>query len=199
MNLAVLQRFNTRAFVVLSLTLGIIGGSQWRTYAQEGEVKTLAVESKAFKSGEPLDVRFSAYGDGVSPPLLIKKIPEGTKSMALICDDPDAPTREPFVHWVMYNIPPAGREIPEGLPRDVRLTVPEKLKGATQGVNGIRQVGYFGPRPPNDGKTHHYHFTVYALDLEPELKEGLNKQVLLIEMEGHILARGELVGTYKKE
>lgn len=157
------------------------------------------MESKAFKKGEAIALKYSAYGDGVSPPLLLKKVPGKTTSLAIICDDPDAPMPQPFVHWVIYNIPGKTRQIPEALPADSILKTPDSLKGATQGKNGLRRPGYFGPRPPKDGKIHHYSFKVYALDLAPDLEEGLNKSELMAKIEGHVIGIGELIGTYKKE
>ena len=114
-------------------------------------------------------------------------------------DDPIAPTPQPFVHWVIYNIPAKATGLPENLMKDAAVTAPEAVKGAIQGPTGVRRPGYFGPRPPQDGKVHEYHFTIYALDVEAPLAEGLNKEALLEAIKGHTLAKGELIGTYKYE
>jgi Raf kinase inhibitor-like YbhB/YbcL family protein len=123
-------------------------------------------------------------------------VPAGTKSLAVILDDPDAPMPVPFVHWVVYNIPGSASGLPAGLPAGTHLHEPASIAGTTQGLSGLRQPRYFGPRPPA-GKVHHYNFKVYALDLEPNLPEGLNKDELLARIEGHVLGEGRLIGTYE--
>ena len=127
--------------------------------------KTITVRSTAFDDGQPIPKKFTEDGQDVSPPLAWDGGPEGTKELALICDDPDAPSREPWVHWVIYKIPATVRGLPEGLPTDASL---ESRSSAMQGKNSWpdgRTIGYRGPAPP-PGRVHHYHFKVYALDRE---------------------------------
>jgi Raf kinase inhibitor-like YbhB/YbcL family protein len=115
------------------------------------------------------------------------EVPEGTREIALICDDPDAPTPRPFVHWVVYKIPADRSGLPEG-----------STQGALEGENDFGGTGYGGPMPPRGHGVHHYRFKVYALDAELEAAAGLTKDRLLEAMEGQILAEGELVGTYER-
>lgn len=155
----------------------------------------LTLRSSAFDHHGDIPTRNSAYAENLSPELSWTGAPAGTRSFAIILDDPDAPTPEPFVHWVIYNIPGDARGLPEGLPRDANLSEPA---GARNGQNGVRQTGYFGPRPPA-GPAHAYNFRLLALSIEPDLPEGLNKQSLLEAVEGSILAETTLTGMYQAE
>lgn len=175
----------------------LTGAFQFDAAAQEKA--KITVESPAFKNGEAIPLDYSAYGKNVSPPLTWSGLPERTKELVLICDDPDAPTPQPFVHWVVYNIPVTAKGLPQDLPKFEEITEPAELTGTIQGLTGIRRAGYFGPRPPNDGKVHHYHFKVYALDADVNLPKGLTKDSLLRAIQDHIIGEGELVGTYKNE
>jgi len=112
----------------------------------------------------------------------------------LVCNDPDASTSQPFVHWVIYGIPADTDGLPKGLPAQSALDHPE---GAKQGQNSFGRIGYGGPAPPKGHGTHPYHFTLYALDSELDLAPGASKAQLMYAMEGHVLAAGELVGTYE--
>jgi len=136
----------------------------------------------------------SEYGDGVSPEIWWDKV-DGAKSYALILEDPDAKAPRPFVHWVAYNIPADRTSLPEGLQEQERLTEPE---GLLQGRTSKGSVGYFGPRPPEGDPPHHYHFQVFALDRELDVPPGAERDDVLRAMRGHVLAAGELVGTYQQ-
>jgi Raf kinase inhibitor-like YbhB/YbcL family protein len=160
---------------------------------------TINVASTAFEHHGTTPLKYTAYGDNVSPQLTWSNLPAGTVQLALVMDDPIAPTPQPFVHWVAYNIPADAAEIPEGLTRDVRVTGVAGLDGMINGLNGLRQAGYFGPRPPQDGKLHAYHFRIYALDAALSLPEGLNKDQLLEAIDGHVLGTGMLMGHYERE
>jgi Raf kinase inhibitor-like YbhB/YbcL family protein len=106
----------------------------------------LSVNSKAFENGGFIPTKYTGMGEEISPPLQIGNIDPGAKTIAIIVDDPDAPiTPEPFIHWVIYNIPADVSEIHEDVPKDETV---ESLGGATQGVNGIGKIGYLGPKPP---------------------------------------------------
>jgi Raf kinase inhibitor-like YbhB/YbcL family protein len=114
----------------------------------------------------------------------------------LICDDPDAPTPEPWVHWIFYGIPGDAESLPEGIERSPHLSKPP---GAMQGVNSFGSVGYGGPMPPPGHGTHHYHFKLYALDSELDIQTRCDKFTVLKVIEGHILAEAELIGTYERK
>lgn len=159
---------------------------------------SIRVTSNAFQAGAAIPKKYSEDGDDVSPALSWENVPQGTKELALICDDPDAPTSEPWVHWVLYKIPADVRELPEGVAVDAELKSPA---GARQGLNSWpsgRKIGYRGPAPPQKHGTHHYHFRVYALDAPLDLAAEADKKQLLAAMQGHILAEGEIVGTYER-
>jgi Raf kinase inhibitor-like YbhB/YbcL family protein len=155
--------------------------------------------SSAFKSGAAIPRKHSGEGDDVSPSLAWEGAPDGTKEYELICDDPDAPSPEPWVHWVIYGIPADARALPEG----VKSNVPELKEpfAARQGRNSWPSgttVGYRGPSPPPGHGTHHYHFRLYALDTHLDLSPSATKQQVLDAMKGHVLAEAELVGTYER-
>jgi len=143
---------------------------------------TLQVSSSSFKENTMIPSKYTCEGENISPALAIKNIPKQAKTLALIADDPDAPNGG-FVHWVAFNVDPAG-------------TIKEHTEPGTKGKNGAGKNGYMGPCPPSG--THHYHFRVYALDSKLDLEEGATKAQLEKAMHGHILAQGELVGLYKK-
>jgi len=150
----------------------------------------IELKSSAFDNEGKIPKKYTCDGDDISPPLSWKSIPEGTKSLAIVCDDPDAPMGT-WVHWVVYNIPADIRSLNESI-------VPEKEieNGGIQGMNDFKKIGYGGPCPPSG--THRYYFKIYALDTEIALEPGANKSKLLIAMEGHILAKGDLMGKYSR-
>ncbi len=151
---------------------------------------SIDVASSAFEEGGVMPARYTCDGLDVSPPLSWSSLPDGTQSFALIADDPDVPSGT-FVHWVLYNVPPDRRRLPEDVPN--RETLPS---GAAQGVNGAGSVGYMGPCPP--GGTHRYVFKVYALDTRLNLGAGATKGDLLDAMEGHVLTQGRQTATYRR-
>lgn len=152
---------------------------------------SINLTSAAFKDGEMIPQKYTCDGADVSPPLHWQGLPDGTRSLTLICDDPDAPMGA-WVHWVLYNIPPDAAELPENVPTDRILD-----NGAKQGMNDFKRLGYGGPCPP--GGTHRYFFKVYALDIEIGLEPGATKAELLKAMEGHVLDEGELMGRYSRQ
>jgi Raf kinase inhibitor-like YbhB/YbcL family protein len=155
----------------------------------------LTVSSSAFKDGQPIPEEYTAYGKGRSIPLSWSNLPSGARSIAIIMDDPDAGTPRPFVHWVIYNIPAGTKSLETGLPTKPRLDAP---KGALQGSNSKNSTGYFGPRPPKGDPPHHYHIKVFALDQELKIEPGSDADTLLKAMSGHVLGRGQLIGTVQK-
>ena len=149
------------------------------------------ISSMAFSSGEKIPQKFTCEGPDVSPQLNWTEAPGAAQSFALIMDDPDAPAGI-WVHWVLYNLPANTRELPEDMEKREQLAT-----GALQGRNDFRTIGYGGPCPP-PGKPHRYYFKLYALDRVLGLKSGATKQELLKAMNGHVLAEGELMGTFKR-
>ncbi len=148
----------------------------------------MQVTSTAFREGETIPKQYTADGKNVSPPLQWSGVPDGTVSLALICDDPDAP-RGTWVHWVLFNLPPDLTSLAEALPGNVHPG------GIGQGSNDFGKTGYGGPSPP-PGKPHRYYVKVYALGKLLELPAGATKQQVVEAMEGHILASGQLMGRY---
>lgn len=151
---------------------------------------SLTVSSTAFLSGQSIPIKYSCTGREVSPPLTWTGVPADTKSFALIVDDPDAPGGT-WVHWVMFNIPAATNNLPEAIPAGGQLS-----DGSLQGKNSSGTQGYNGPCPPSG--THRYFFKLYALNATLTLSAGASTQQLLAAMQGHILAQGELMGTFSK-
>lgn len=154
---------------------------------EEGRME-MTVTSSAFEVGGRIPTRHTCDGEDISPPLTWTPGPEGTKSYALICDDPDAP-KGIWVHWVFFNIPPELTVLPRDIPPLETMGY-----GAKQGKTDFHRIGYCGPCPPSG--THRYYFKLYALDTTLELEAGITKEQLLKAMEGHVLARGQLMGTY---
>lgn len=150
----------------------------------------ITVTSDAFTEGGMIPAKYTCDGTNVSPPLKWQPGPEGTKSFALVSDDPDAPVGT-WVHWVMWNIPAESNGLPENIPTDAQLP-----DGSKQGITSARNHGYHGPCPPSG--THRYYFKIYALDVMLDLPTNSNKQNLLDAMKGHILAEGALMGKYKR-
>ena len=156
----------------------------------------IKITSSAFASDQPISRKYTGEGQDISPPLSWENLPAGTKQIALICDDPDAPRPEPWVHWVIYAIPPDTAGLPEGVPPEPKLQNPS---GAMQGRNTFGKIGYGGPMPPPSHGVHHYHFKLYALSKPLALQPGVEKSALLAAMQGVILAQGELIGTYERK
>lgn len=186
---------------LVSLACFLLATLAFEVGAQDAP-ETISVTSSAFDHHGMVPEANSAYGDNVSIDLGWADLPEGTQQLALICDDPIVVEigmmEQPFVHWVMYNIPAAASGLPAGLPSDATLEM-DGLEGAVNGLNGLRRPGYFGPRPPANGQLHAYHFRVYALDDALNLEPGLGKAELLDAMEGHVLATGMLMGHYERK
>lgn len=163
-------------------------------------VHTFVLESPTVKAGAPIPPLYTQHGPGrdISPPLAWKDVPKGTKGLALILDGPAYGVRkDPFVHWVVYNIPPAATGLPEALPMEARLDSPNELRGLMQGPTGWRTPGYRGPLPGADvgSKPQLFRFTLYALDAALDLKPGLDKTALLNAIKGHVIATAAMEVT----
>ena len=145
----------------------------------------------SFQQGERMPVQYTCQGSDISPELIWGDIPAGTKSLALICDDPDAPMGT-WVHWIIYNIPPTYKGLNQDIPQD-----PELPDGVLQGRNDFNRIGYGGPAPP-PGKNHRYFFRLHALDTLLAAGAGMSKDRLVQLMQGHILDKAEYYGTFSR-
>jgi Raf kinase inhibitor-like YbhB/YbcL family protein len=145
----------------------------------------LQVTSPAFADGGDIPRKYTCDGQNVAPPLEWSGVPKQSRSVAVICDDPDAPSGT-FTHWVRYDIPASTPALGEQEPAGVA------------GVNSFGKMGFGGPCPPHKDRAHHYHFHVYALDLESLGRAGLSKEDALDAMQGQVVAEGELVATYQR-
>lgn len=155
-------------------------------------MNNLIVTSPAFEGGGNIPLKYSAYGENLSIPLKISGIAPEVKFLAIIIDDPDAPSGT-FTHWIVWNIPAGNADIPENVTKTATAT---ELGQATQGQNGTGAIGYYGPRPPSG--THTYMIKVYGLDEMLNLRYGTSKTELEKAMTGHILRTGLLKGKYSK-
>lgn len=148
------------------------------------------LKSTAFDEDGMIPKQYTCDGPNISPPLQWDAV-ASVKTYALIADDPDAPAKT-WVHWVLFNLPPGIRFLPENVPPQDKLQI-----GGQQGTNDFRKIGYGGPCPPSG--THRYYFKLYALDTELQLDSSATKDQLLKAMEGHILAQGQLMGKYERQ
>lgn len=148
----------------------------------------LSLSSPAFRQGEKIPDRYTCQGEDISPPLAWSEAPAGTRALALIMDDPDAPGGI-FTHWVIFDLPPERRQLPEA--------VPAEFPDALQGRNDFGSNGYGGPCPP-PGSPHHYRFILYALDQQLDVMAGSSKEQVVDAMKGHILGQGQLLGIYQR-
>lgn len=151
----------------------------------------LTLTSSAFADGQQIPSRFTCDGADVSPALRWSNPPAGTKSFALIADDPDAPAGT-WVHWVLFNVPAGARGLDEARPTTAKLP-----DGSLQGTNDFKRLGYGGPCPPK-GPAHRYFFKLFAIDRQLDLPTGATKQQVLEAMAGHVLDQATLMGRYKR-
>lgn len=151
----------------------------------------MMLSSSAFTNNTRIPVEFTCSGDNKSPALSLKGVPPSAKSIALVIEDPDAPSGN-FVHWVIFDIAASTAELPEGIPPK-----PETTFGAIQGQNGRGETGYTGPCPP-PGKDHHYHFRLYALDQKLDLSSEADAAQVEAAIRGHVLDQTDLVGIFSR-
>jgi len=154
---------------------------------------SITLTSPAFADGHPIPTKYATSLD-LSPPLKWSNIPSGAKSLVLIMEDADVPPPEPFIHWIVFNIPTTMTEFSEAMPHDRK---PKAFPEVVQGRNSRKKTGYTHPAP-YDHRTHHYHFEIYALDdvIDPETAH--DKPEIITAMSGHVLAKGEMIGTYQE-
>jgi Raf kinase inhibitor-like YbhB/YbcL family protein len=152
-----------------------------------GRPPTLDIRSSVFVPGGPLPRSTSVDGDSVPPPLAWTSVPPGTKSLVLLCEDPDAPIPQPFVHWMVYGIPASARAISSA-----------SAKGWLVGLNSKLKSGFVGVAPPTGHGLHRYHFQLFALDVDLRLAPSSGRTALLDAMKDHVLAYGDCVGTYER-
>ncbi len=185
--------FQKMGYFLMAFSIFCFCQNKKQSLPQKEEEKKMDIEitSTAFDEGGMIPAKYTCDGPNISPPLAWSSVPENTVSIALICDDPDAPMGT-WVHWVLFNLPPETKELPEDLP-------PKEIvsNGAKQGKNDSRRIGYSGPCPP--GGTHRYYFKIYALDTKLDLEPGVVKKELVKAMGGHILGEGQLMGRYQRQ
>jgi Raf kinase inhibitor-like YbhB/YbcL family protein len=184
---------------------------------------SITLSSSAFGNGEAIPQKYTEYAEGVSPPLAWDGVPDAARSLVLLVEDPNAPSPLPFVHWIAANIDPNAGSLAEGVPAEVSKVVavararraeerddsneepplasgrPEGPAGLEEGSNSKSLERYSGPRPPEGDPPHPYHFQLFALDSRLDLPPGFNRHALLRAMQGHVLARGDYVGTFAKQ
>jgi Raf kinase inhibitor-like YbhB/YbcL family protein len=149
------------------------------------------LHTTAFQAGGFIPPKYTCSGDNVSPALSWTGVPGGTKSLVLIVSDPDAPSGT-WIHWIVYDLPASARQLPERLPKAGDIE-----GGGRQGTTSFQEVGYGGPCPP-PGDAHHYHFTLYALNARLNLQAGASGEQIDGAMKGHVIAKAELIGLYKR-
>jgi Raf kinase inhibitor-like YbhB/YbcL family protein len=177
------------AIVLAGLCLAAVFPAGCQSPEESPVENTVSLSSAAFLDGGAIPEKYTCQGEDISPPLSWGELPAGTRSLALIVDDLD--TSSKFTHWVIFNMPSDIRELPESVSgRSV-------MSGVLEGKNDFGKVGYGGPCPPS-GKAHRYRFALYALDITINLEAGASKGQLLDAVKGHILAQGELIGTYQR-
>ena len=161
-------------------------------------IPDITLRSDAFADGDPIPQRFAGLGEGqsISPPLEWFDVPFDTAELLLIAEDPDAPMPQPYIHWILYHISPTLTSLPEGIPPIPSPPIPA---GATQGQNSANAIGYIGPLPPPGHGRHHYHFQLFALNQALKLPPNPDRNDLYQAMSNHVLAQGEIVGTYERK
>ena len=178
------------------LTGGIPGaraGDEYLAFNQTDLIAatTVDVKSPEFEGGQEIPFRYSAEGQNISPPITWSNIPTGSKSIALLVEDPDAPLPQPFVHWIAFNIDPFTLSLHEGVPVEEQMML-------KQGKNSGLKTGWTGMAPPKGDTAHHYHFQVFALDEMLQLENGIGRSALIKAMAGHVISRGEVVGKFRR-
>lgn len=175
--------------IIALACVALFSGLSHDVFAEGG--KQMRITSSAFTEGNMIPAKYTCDGQNISPPLAWQDVPGGTKTFALISDDPDA-SAGTWVHWVAFNIPSNVTKLAENM-------LPEKefTNGMRQGSNDWPKIGYGGPCPP--GGTHRYYFKLYALDTTLDMRPGATKAQVLSAMKGHVLAEAQLMGKYSRQ
>ncbi|WP_017717909.1 YbhB/YbcL family Raf kinase inhibitor-like protein [Kamptonema formosum] len=177
-------------FGLVGLSLAACSTAGTGSPSQPQTATTMKLHSTAFDPNNLIPAKHTCDGQDISPPLSWDDPPAGAKSLALICDDPDA-SRGSFIHWLVYDLPALAHQLPEGVPKQPKLAT-----GGVQGKNDFGSIGYGGPCPPTG--THRYVFKLYALDKQLGLQPGATKAQVLKAIEGHNLGTAELIGRYAR-
>lgn len=180
-----MKRKEITAVILLMISIFIVGCSQNPSPTEGEPAMSIEMNSAAFAEGETIPEKYTCEGADLSPPLAWDGVPAEAQSLVIIADDPDAPAGT-WVHWVMFNIPPGTTQLPE----DVSSI-------GIEGMNDFNRSGYGGPCPP-PGSAHRYFFKLYALDTTLDLSPEARKEDVVKAMEGHILAQGQLMGTFSR-
>ena len=175
--------------IVIALACG--GGATPTPDPLDHGIATLTLTSPAFEAGEAIPIEYTCDGDNHSPPLEWGDVPQGTESLALIVDDPDA---RGFIHWVVYSMDADQTDIAKGLKYEAEIP-----DGGTQGINNFGDTGYGGPCPPRGDTAHTYRFSLYAVDRLIDLEPGASATEVLAAIRGHVLGAGFLEGTYARQ
>jgi Raf kinase inhibitor-like YbhB/YbcL family protein len=183
-----------KAFILMTALLAglLLSSCSNQAEPDTANTTTMQLTSPAFANGEAIPDKYTGQADDISPRLEWTGAPLNTKSFALICEDPDAPMGT-FTHWLIYNVPGTATGLSQNIAKTG--TLPD---GSKQGKNSFGNVGYNGPMPP-PGTPHRYFFRLYALDAALKLDAGVDNTKVLSAMKGHILAKGELIGTYQRQ
>ncbi len=159
---------------------------------------SMTITCPVFSDQTGIPTRYTGDGADVSPPLTWQGAPKETKEFAIVCDDPDAPSQQPWVHWLIYKIPADVHQLPENLPTGSRLESPVTAYQGRNSWSSGQSIGYRGPAPPPGHGRHHYHFKLYAVDQELDLEPGIAKAELMAALKGHVLSEAEIVYTYER-
>jgi Raf kinase inhibitor-like YbhB/YbcL family protein len=180
----------------MPVTLAAVRDEPRRVAIEElkAEGTALRITSSSFNANAPIPPKYADYGEKISPALSWTGVPASAKSLVLMVEDPAAQEPRPFVHWVLFDLPPSITSLPEAVPGTPRL--PE-FGGALQGRNSRGTIGYFGPRPPKGDPAHEYHFQVFAVDSMLNVDPASAPGVVLSAMKGRVVGRGELTGTFQ--
>lgn len=182
--------------IIVYVVLSMIGCSMYA--ADKNDMRaTIDVSSSVFNNGDMIPSEYTGEGEDVSPPIAWSKVPKTAKSIAIICEDPDAPNKT-WIHWVIYNIPVEYEELSKGIPKTAEPRTTKLRDTIRQGKNDFKKIGYGGPLPPQ-GEQHRYFFKVYVLDVFLPLEPGATRDNLISAMKGHIVGYGEIMGLYKRK
>jgi hypothetical protein len=162
--------------------------------AKTGAERMINVRSDGFEPNMAIPAEYTQDGQNISPPISWAGVPAQSRELVLVVEDPDAPMINPVIHWMVYKIPAGTTALPPGVPRGTVMSAPA---GARQAKNYEKIEGYSGPKPPVGHGVHHYHFQLFALDETLSLNDP-TKDDLLKAMQGHVLAQGEMIGTYER-